>query len=195
MMSELLREMEEYAAENHIPIITEKARKVFREIVCRAKPERVLEIGTAIGYSALIIAEESHDVRITTLELDADRAAVARKYIDRSPYSRQIEILTGDAGLILGQLSGQYDFVFIDAAKGQYPDYWRKIQPLLAERVTVAADNVLFRGYVEGSESCPRRFRTIVKRLKEYLDLVRNADGFSTEVLHDGDGLAVSRRG
>lgn len=194
MMNELLRDMEKYADEKNVPIITAQARKVFRKAVREARPARALEIGTAIGYSALIIAEEAPDVQITTLELDKSRAILAKQYIDKSPYKDQIEILIGDAGNSLCQLSGRYDFVFIDAAKGQYPDYWRKIQPLLSERVTVVADNVLFRGYVEGTEAYPRRFRTIVKRLKEYLELVRKTEGFSTEILRDGDGLAVSRR-
>lgn len=195
MMEDLFREMEIYAEENHVPIIRAAARDVFLQAVKEAAPRRILEIGTAIGYSALLMADALPELEsITTLELSEDRAALAQGYIDRSPYREKIDILTGDAGKMLNSLEEKYDLVFIDAAKGQYPDYWRKIQPLLADRSTVLADNVLFRGYVLGTEPVPRRFRTIAKRLREYLALVEETTGFSTEILPDGDGLAVSRR-
>lgn len=195
MMEDLFREMEIYAEENHVPIIRAAARDVFLQVVKEAAPRRILEIGTAIGYSALLMADALPELEsITTLELSEDRAALAQGYIDRSPYREKIDILTGDAGKMLNSLEEKYDLVFIDAAKGQYPDYWRKIQPLLADRATVLADNVLFRGYVLGTEPVPRRFRTIAKRLQEYLVLVEETTGFSTEILPDGDGLAVSRR-
>lgn len=191
----LLREMEAYAAEHHVPIINERGRRAFLEIIRAEKPHRVLEIGTAIGYSALLLAGNSaEDIHITTLELSEERAKTAKAYIDRSPYSAQIEILQGDAGEILTQLQGTYDFVFIDAAKGQYVDYFHKIQPLLAPKCTIVADNVLFRGYVRSEEKAPRRYRTIVKRLREYIALTSGAEGFTTEILENGDGLAVSRR-
>ena len=195
MMEDLFREMEIYAEENHVPIIRAAARDVFLPVVKEAAPRRILEIGTAIGYSALLMADALPELEsITTLELSEDRAALAQDYIERSPYREKIDILTGDAGELLNSLEEKYDLVFIDAAKGQYPDYWRKIQPLLADRATVLADNVLFRGYVFGTEPVPRRFRTIAKRLQEYLVLVEETTGFSTEILPDGDGLAVSRR-
>lgn len=195
MMEDLFREMEIYAEENHVPIIRAAARDVFLHVVKEAAPRRILEIGTAIGYSALLMADALPELEsITTLELSEDRAALAQDYIERSPYREKIDILTGDAGKMLNSLEEKYDLVFIDAAKGQYPDYWRKIQPLLADRATVLADNVLFRGYVFGTEPVPRRFRTIAKRLQEYLVLVEETTGFSTEILPDGDGLAVSRR-
>lgn len=195
MMEDLFREMEIYAEENHVPIIRAAARDVFLQAVKEAAPRRILEIGTAIGYSALLMADALPELEsITTLELSEDRAALAQGYIGRSPYREKIDILTGDAGKMLNSLEEKYDLVFIDAAKGQYPDYWCKIQPLLADRATVLADNVLFRGYVLGTEPVPRRFRTIAKRLREYLVLVEETTGFSTEILPDGDGLAVSRR-
>lgn len=195
MMEDLFREMEIYAEENHVPIIRAAARDVFLQAVKEAAPRRILEIGTAIGYSALLMADALPELEsITTLELSEDRAALAQDYIERSPYREKIDILTGDAGKMLNSLEEKYDLVFIDAAKGQYPDYWRKIQPLLADRATVLADNVLFRDYVFGTEPVPRRFRTIAKRLQEYLVLVEETTGFSTEILPDGDGLAVSRR-
>lgn len=191
----LLREMEAYAAENHVPIINENGRKAFLKVIREKKPQRVLEVGTAIGYSALLLAANgAEDIEITTLELSEERAKTAQNFIDRSPYRDRIRILQGNAGDLLLTLTGPYDFVFIDAAKGQYVDYFHKIQPLLAEKCTIVADNVLFRGYVRGEKKAPRRYRTIVKRLREYIELTSQTEGFTTEILENGDGLAVTTR-
>lgn len=192
---DLIAEMEEYGRSNHVPIINEKGMPVLLEMVRQKKPHCVLEIGTAIGYSALLIAHNSaEDVEIDTLELSKERAATARAYIDRSVYKDRIRIHIGDAGENILKLSGKYDFVFIDAAKGQYPDYFHKVYPLLTEDAMVLADNVLFRGYVRGDVEYPRRFKTIVKRLREYISLVSDNDEFETVIREDGDGLAVSQR-
>ena len=194
-LAALLAEMKAYGEANHVPIININGLKVLVETVKAAKAHRVLEIGTAIGYSTLYIADNSADgVEIITLELSEERATEARAFIDRSPYKDNIKIMTGDAGENLLQLQGKFDLVFIDAAKGQYPDYFRKVHPLLADDAVIIADNVLFRGYVRGGVEAPRRFRTIVKRLREYIDLLENSQEFQTEIFENGDGLAVSWR-
>ena len=196
-MEELLREMESYAALHHVPIINERGRQAFLQVVQEAKPHRVLEIGTAIGYSSLLMAQHgAADIEITTLELSDERIKTAQGYIDRSAYADRIHIMGGDAAenLLKLQLTGQeFDFVFIDAAKGQYVDYFHKIQPMLAAKAVILADNVLFRGYVKGDVPTPRRFKTIVKRLREYIELVSQPP-YVTEILENGDGLAVTRR-
>lgn len=196
-MDELLREMEGYAALHHVPIINERGRQAFLQVVQEARPHRVLEIGTAIGYSSLLMAQNgAADIEITTLELSDERIKVAQGYIDRSAYADRIHIMGGDAAenLLKLQLTGQkFDFVFIDAAKGQYVDYFHKIQPMLADKAVILADNVLFRGYVKGDVPTPRRFKTIVKRLREYIELVSQPP-YVTEILENGDGLAVTRR-
>lgn len=194
-LTKLLQEMEAFAEAEHVPILNSKARELFCTTVKEAQPRRLLEIGTAIGYSALLaLSNTAADARLVTLELSEDRAKLARKYWSDSPYEEQITLLQGDAGEILSELTGPFDFVFIDAAKGQYPDYWRKLQPLLAADAVVVADNVLFRGYVRGEKEAPRRFRTITKRLREYIALVEADNRFVTEIHADGDGLAVSKR-
>ena len=196
-MEELLREMEDYAALHHVPIINERGRQAFLQIVQEARPHRVLEIGTAIGYSSLLMAQNgAADIDITTLELSDERIKTAQGYIDRSAYADRIHIMGGDAAenLLKLQLTGQkFDFVFIDAAKGQYVDYFHKIQSMLADKAVILADNVLFRGYVKGDVPTPRRFKTIVKRLREYIALVSQPP-YVTEILENGDGLAVTRR-
>lgn len=194
-LTALLAEMKEYGEANHVPIINAQGLRVLTDTVVRKKPRRVLEIGTAIGYSTLYIAANSAaDVEIVTLELSDERADEAEGFIARSRFAGQIAVVRGDAGENILRQSGRFDLVFIDAAKGQYPDYFRKVYPLLAEDAVVVADNVLFRGYVRGTEPVPRRFRTIVKRLREYISMVTENEGFRTEIHEDGDGLAVSWR-
>lgn len=192
-MDKLFEKMESYAKINRVPIINEQGKKVLTDIVAAKKPRRVLEIGTAIGYSTLLIAEGSGDAaKIVTLELDGERAKLAGKFIAESKYDKDIEIIVGDAGAILTGLTGTFDLVFIDAAKGQYLDYLKKVLPLLADQGVIVADNVLFRGYVRSEEPPPRRYKTIVGRLRKYIETVTNHPEFTTKIYENGDGLAVS---
>ena len=185
-MEALFKQMEDFAKENKVPIINENGRKVFIEIIKKYKPQRVLEIGTAIGYSALLTTYYgAENVKIISLELDEERAKQAQDFINQSAYKEQIEIILGDAAENIEKLDKNYkfDMVFIDAAKGQYPDYLQKVLPLLADDGIILADNVLFRGYVMSEEKPPRRYKTIVKRLREYIAMVSDTDKFTTEIL------------
>lgn len=196
-LDSLLREMEAFAADNHVNIINSRGRHVLLEVVQEVKPHRVLELGTAIGYSAILIAHNgAPDVQITSMELIEKRLEASAHFIARSPYADRIKVIPGDAGESVANLppDAKFDFVYIDAAKGQYPDYFRKVYPHLTEEAVVLADNVLFRGYVEHEAGVPRRMRTIAKRLREYIDMVTNHPEFDTVIRKDGDGLAVSRR-
>ncbi|WP_296898104.1 O-methyltransferase [uncultured Megamonas sp.] len=196
-MEALFKQMEDFAKENKVPIINENGRKVFIDIIKKYKPQRVLEIGTAIGYSALLtIYYGAENAKIISLELDEDRATQAQNFINQSKYKDQIEIILGDAAENIGKLDKNYkfDMVFIDAAKGQYPDYLKKVLPLLADDGIILADNVLFRGYVMSEEKPPRRYKTIVKRLREYIAMVSDTDKFTTEIFENGDGLALTKR-
>jgi len=194
-MEHLLREIEAYALLHHVPIINVNGKAALVETVTAKRPHRVLEIGTAIGYSSLLIAENSaDDIQITTLELNEERAATAKKFIDQSKYSEKITVLLGDAADNIDALQDIYDLVFIDAAKGQYLTYFNKILPHLAADGIIVADNVLFRGYVRSAEKPPRRYKTIVTRLRKYIETVENHPEFETVIHDQGDGLAVSYR-
>lgn len=189
-----LTRLEQYGKENNIPIIPPETAAFLATVVQQEAPRAVLEIGTAIGYSTLLIAMNMHpEGQITTIEIDKSRKAEASRFLVEAGYEKQVTLLTGDAGLILETLTGCFDFVFIDAAKGQYPAYLRQIIPKLTDSAVIVADNVLFRGYVAEPASTPRRFKTIVKRLTEYLEMVTQDSCFDTEVHEIGDGLAVTR--
>lgn len=196
--AKILQEMEQYATAHRVPIINAGGRRVFVELIEQYRPKRILEIGTAIGYSALLTLSHTRpDAQLTSLELSEERWRTAQAFLARCACTARVQLLQGDAEELLEALAMQqvqpFDFVFIDAAKGQYPAYFSKVQPLLAPDGVILADNVLFRGYVQSDAKPPRRYRTIVKRLRTYLRLVQ-APPFQTEIFAKGDGLALTRR-
>lgn len=188
----LIQEIEQYAREHHVPIIGKAGADLLLEVVERKQPLFVLEIGTAIGYSAILTAIHAPAARIITIEQDSARIEAAQAFIGRAGLEGRITILAGDAGKLLSTLAGPFDFVFIDAAKGQYFDYLSKMLDKLAEGAIIAADNVLFRGMVEGKAETPKRYKTIVKRLRQYLHFVTQDPRFETRIYPEGDGLAIS---
>ncbi|MBP1763748.1 MAG: putative O-methyltransferase [Firmicutes bacterium] len=188
-----IRSAEQYALANHVPIVSQAGAAVLTELVGVRHPERILEIGTAIGYSTMIIAAAMPaEAAIITIEKDPNRSAIAQNFIAEAGISSRVQLCCGDAGQLLHEVSGPFDFVFIDAAKGQYLDYLLTIKDKLSAQAVVVADNVLFRGFVENTDNAPRRYRTIVKRLREYLKFVNESSDFHTELHRTGDGIAVS---
>ena len=195
----LRREMEAYAAKNHISIIAGAPREILRRAVAEDAPRRILEIGTAIGYSAMQMADASPlpEVEIVTIELIAKRFAAASDFIARSPFADNIDARLGDAGNLLAQMAvseEKFDFVFLDAAKGQYAKYFRQFAPLLWERATVVADDVLFQGLVLADDTVPHRRRSMVMGLRKYISFVNSLPDWETKIYGSGDGIAVSRR-
>ena len=193
-----LAELERQALEDQVPIIRRPMQTFLGFILGLTQPASILEIGAAVGFSSILMSEYvPEQTSITTIEKVPTRIQAARENFSRYGKEDRICLLEGDAAEVLAELctkGDQYDFIFMDAAKGQYPDYFRKIYPLLTEDALVVADNVLFRGYVRGDVPAPRRFRTIVKRLREYIAMVTDSDEFQTEIYENGDGLAVSQR-
>lgn len=192
-MITLFKEIEAYAAENGIPIINKVSSDLLIQEVKKKAPISVLEIGTAVGYSALLMVNQMpKEGKIVTIEQDANRIDTAYDYITRAGKIDQIQLLDGDASEILQQIEGTFDLVFIDAAKGQYLDYLQKVMDKLADGAVIIADNVLFRGMVMSDEPPLKRYRTIVKRLRDYLDFVNHDPRFSTTIHSEGDGVAIS---
>jgi len=188
-----LARMEDYALAHKVPIINRESGQLLQQVAAACQPAAILEIGTAIGYSTLLLAANMNaGGSITTIELDENRLAVAKNFLACSDVQAQIQFIAGDAGTVVPGLAGKFDLVFIDAAKGQYLDYLHKVMDKLSSGAIVIADNVLFRGWVLDGQAAPRRFRTIVKRLQAYLDFVGNDCRFQTTIFPIGDGMAVS---
>lgn len=191
--ADLLYEMKRYAEIHHVPIIGESGSQLLSKTVKDHFPQRVLEIGTAIGYSTLLIAQNmAAGGKILTIELDPERAEVAEQFIANSGFQDTIEIIVGNAGEVLPRLQEPFDFVFIDAAKGQYLDYLKKVESKLTDNGLVIADNILFRGYVMQELPTPRRYKTIVKRLREYIQYITHSSNFTTKIYSIGDGMTIS---
>ncbi len=194
MMDALWKEMKTYAMQHNVPILRDAELPLFCSLVRQAAPTRVLEIGTAIGYSTLRIAScLASDSMITTVELDHQRVMTARSFIEKSPYQQQIRQLEGDGTVLLDILDGPWDFVFLDGPKGQYSRQLQKIIPKLLPGAMIAADNIRYHDmlYIDGL--LPHKHRTAVNRLREFLTMIEDERRFESVFFENGDGLTVSR--
>ena len=183
--------MKEKALENHIPIIMDDTLEKIIEVLNEEKPKRILEIGTAVGYSASCFAIYS-DAIIDTIELDEERAKEAIENVKKVEVADRINIMIGNAVDILPNLKGEYDIVFIDAAKSKYSIFLSEGKRLIKNGGLILADNVLYKGYVM-SDYNKHKQRTAVRHLREYIKEVTEDPNLSTEILEIGDGLAITR--
>lgn len=192
---EELKELEEYAEKNHVPIIEPEVAQLIRVILKMNRPKNILEIGTAIGYSAIVMSNNtSKETKITTIERRSDMVKLAEENIQKYNYGHKVEVLEGDAIEILPTLKGKYDFIFLDAAKGHYMDFFTEAIRLLNHGGVIVSDNVLFKGMVASDELVIRRKKTIVKRLRAFLEYINKIEGYTSSVIPIGDGLAITYR-
>ena len=169
MNKEELQKIKEYALERHIPIIMDDTLEVIDEILTKKKPEKILEIGTAVGYSAMCFSEYLvQGGRIDTIERDEQRVLEAKENIKKVGVEEKIKIYEGDAVEILPTLNEQYDIVFIDAAKGKYPFFLEQALRMLKPDGVILADNILYKGYVM-SDYNKHKQRTAVTHLRQYI--------------------------
>lgn len=180
------------ALENHIPIIMDDTLEKIKEILEEEKPKRILEIGTAVGYSASCFVKYAENTIVDTIELDEERAKQAIENVKKIGVDKNINIMIGNAVEILPTLSGEYDIVFIDAAKSKYSIFLEEGIRLIRNGGLILADNVLYKGYVM-SDYNKHKQRTAVRHLREYIKEVTENPNLETEILEIGDGLAITR--
>lgn len=193
MNKEELLKIKEKALEEHIPIIMDDTLEVVDKILTEKKPKRILEIGTAVGYSAMCFSEYLQDGgKIDTIERDEERIAEAKINIEKVGVADKINIYEGDAVEILPTLNEKYDVVFIDAAKGKYPFFLKEALRMINKDGIILADNILYKGYVM-SDYNKHKQRTAVRNLREYIKEVTENPNIETEILEVGDGLAISK--
>lgn len=189
-----LDRIEEEALDLGVPIIRKETQSLLRFLLEVCRPMEILEVGTAVGFSALLMSEYApKGCRITTIEKYEKRIPIARKNFARAGREDCITLLEGDAMEILKRLTGSYDFIFMDAAKGQYPGYLPEVLRLLKPGGLLVSDNVLQDGdIIESRFAVERRNRTIHARMREYLYMLTHCKELTTSVLTTGDGVTVS---
>lgn len=194
--TEFLNELERQALSKNIPIVRKETQALLRFLVKERKPGNILEIGTAVGFSAILMAEYSPaGTKIVTIENYKKRIPEAKKNIEASGYGDRIELLEGDASEILSALQNRFDMIFIDAAKAQYPFYLSEADRLLNPGGLIAADNCLQEGDIlESRFAVERRNRTIHKRMREFLKEITSSDKYTSVILPIGDGVALAYR-
>lgn len=189
----LLRDLELYAEENSVPIIHKEVADLLRVILKLKRPKKILELGCAIGYSSLFFADVlDGDVEIVTTERNPIMLERAQDNIKKAGMEDRIKILVGDAEETLKDLEGTFDMIFIDAAKGHYKMFFDMLIGKLNHGGIVISDNILYKGMIASDDYVVRRKKTIVKRMRTYLDYICDLEGVSTSLIPIGDGLAIS---
>ena len=190
---EVLNKVKEKALEESIPIIMDDTLEKIVEILKEKDPKRILEIGTAVGYSASQFAKHSSDeCLIDTIELDEERANEAIKNIKDIGFENRINVMIGNAVEILPTLNDKYDIIFIDANKGKYPVFLQEGIRLSKNGSLILADNILYKGYVM-SDYNKHKQRTAVRHLREYIQEINENPNLESEIINVGDGLAISK--
>lgn len=191
----LFAEIEEECKRDYIPLIEPEVGQLLRVLIGIKQAERILELGTGIGYSALWMAlnpgKEGRQIKITTLEIDQSRYERACHYFQKAGVTTVVTPLLGDANELIPQLEGTFDFIFMDAAKGQYPEFFQKVWPLLEPGGVLVIDNVLMNGWVIDMYWPERRKKTMVCRVRKLLEMLKEHSGLLTTTLPLGDGVTV----
>lgn len=192
--SEILEAIEREALDSYVPIIRKEMQSFLKVLLTIQKPMSILEVGTAVGFSALLMSENAPDgCQITTIENYEKRIPIARENFRRAGRETQITLMEGDALEVMKDLDANYDFIFMDAAKGQYIHYLPEVMRLLKDGGTLVSDNVLQDGdIIESRFAVERRNRTIHSRMREYLYELKHNEKLVTSILPLGDGVAVS---
>lgn len=186
----LILEMEDFAHENNVPIVTKEVAEYLKFIVKTHKVKNILEVGTAIGYSGILMAKEivGQDGKLYTIEIDEERYNQAQENIKKSGLSNIVSI-KGDAVEEIKKIEENFDFVFIDASKGHYMDFFEDSIKLLNKNGIIFIDNIMFRGYLY--KEYPKRFKTIVKRLDSFIDSLYKREDGDFVLLPFGDGVGL----
>ena len=198
-LPDYLNKLEQTAKETEVPIIRKEAQSLLRFLLYFQKPARILEVGTAIGFSASFMSEYMPaDCTLTTIEKVPMRIVCAKENLAAIPHADRVTLLTGEAMDLLKQLANegrQFDFIFMDAAKGQYMNFLPELMRLLPKGGLLVTDNVLQEGsIVESKYTIPRRDRTIHMRMREYLYTLKHMEELETVILPVGDGMALSTK-
>lgn len=195
--NEEIQMIEAYAEEHSVPIMDKISIQFILQLIMIQKPKNILEIGTAIGYSAIKMAQAAPQANIVTIDRDEERLALAKKHIEHFSLQDRIRIINGDGQAMetveKAKEYGPYDLLFIDASKGKYELFYQQYEPLLSPNGVIISDNVLFKGIVTGEKEAPtRRVKQMVEKLRRYNEERMRDPRFETMIYPIGDGIMVS---
>ena len=187
-------EMERFAKENNVPIMEPNGISFLKQCIQLRKPSKILEIGTAIGYSSLQMLEAHPDATIVTLERNPDMVHVAKKNIRKRNKEEAIMILEGDALELKHEVEkhAPFDMIFIDAAKGQYQHFFELYEPMLSHAGVIITDNVLFKGFVANDNDAPKRLKNMINKIRGFNNWLMKRNDYETNIYPIGDGIALS---
>ena len=193
-MKQYILEMEQYAKDKNVPIIEKDSIAYIMKYIKTNNVKNILEIGSAIGYSAILMASSSKDVKVTTIERDETRYMECLKNVKKCGFDKEVNVVFQDA-LEVNLTGVSYDLIFIDAAKGQYKKFFEKFKFFLAEGGVIITDNLKFHGYVGKKETIDsKNLRGIVDKIESYIEFLKTKEEFETEFIDIGDGISVSKR-
>jgi len=189
-----LKEIEDFAFHNKIPILLLESRKVLKNLIKELQPKNILEIGTAIGYSGCLMLLNSPNASLTTIEKNLDMVKIAENNFKKLNINSKVKILQGDATEIIKSLNTKYDFIFLDGPKSQYVHQLPFLINLMADNAVILADNVLFRGMVLEDKQFNKKYKTIINNLRKFIEEVENNKNLKSEILNIGDGLMIIKK-
>ncbi|MDO4868945.1 MAG: O-methyltransferase [Bacillota bacterium] len=190
--NEQLKDLRDFAEKNHVPVILKDTEGLLAAVMKLKKPANVLEIGTAVGYSACFFAD-CCGCRVTTIESDEESYISAVNNIRELGFSDKITVIKGDAAEVLKDLNGSFDMVFIDAAKSHYKEFWDLALPMCTDEALIICDNVLMKGMTASdSFDTKGRYKTSIRRMREFIAYIKSLDYADTVVLPVGDGVSIS---
>lgn len=191
---EYLEKIKSVAKENHIPIIKDDGCDFLIEFCKRNKPKKILEIGTAVGYSGSMMLLNCPDSNLTTIEINEQSFNMAKNTFKELGLTNKVNQILGDAIKVIKQLNEKYDLIFLDGPKGQYIFYYEDLKKLLNKGGYILADNVYFHGLVKGPEFVKHKLRTIVVNLRKFILTIQNDNEVETQILDKGDGIAIIKK-
>ena len=187
-----ISDLEEYARDFHVPIMLKDGIEYLLEYIKNNNIKNILEIGTAIGYSSIRMAQVNNDIKVTTIERDSNMYNEALKNIKSFNLDNRINVIYKDALDV--ELDDKYDLIFIDAAKSQYIKFFEKFKYNLNDNGVIITDNLSFHGLVKDSTNCSRNTKQLVKKIQNYIDFLKNNEEFDTEFISIGDGISITRK-
>ena len=191
-ISETLRKSRAEALSRGVPVADDETLNFLLVTLASVRPVKILEIGTAVGLSAVAMLSACPDASVTTIELEEERFLEAKENFKKFDVEKRVTAYLGDAGEILSMMDGEFDFVFLDGPKAQYEKYLFDLKRLMKKGATLFADDVLLFGWVDGKEETPQKRRSIVEKIRSYLEHIVEDKSFVTSVIDIGDGVALS---